>query len=83
MTYNMLWAWDTTARYMFKGCRKMVLTIPMSQSVDEVFALTARMCPEKNKIIVEGVFVPKVEKEDLAKGVYQEGKSCDIKPPLK
>ena len=76
----MLWAWDTTARYMFKGCRKMILTIPMSQSVDDVIALTARVCRQSNKIVVEGVFVPK---EDLAKGVYQEGKSCDVKPPLK
>lgn len=51
-----MFAWETTARYMFKGCRKMVLTIPMSQSVSDVVALKAYRAG--NQIVVEGVFIP-------------------------
>jgi len=58
-----MWAWETTARYMFKGCRKMVLTIPMSQSVSDVVALKAYR--QGHQIVVEGVFIP-----------YQESDRC-------
>ena len=51
-----MWAWETTARYLFKGCRKMVLTIPMSQSVSDVVALRAYR--QGTQIVVEGIFIP-------------------------
>ena len=51
-----MWAWETTARYLFKGCRKMVLTIPMSQSVSDVVALRAYR--QGTQIVVEGVWMP-------------------------
>lgn len=59
----MLWAWETTARYVFKGCHKMVLTIPMSQGVSDVVALKAYR--KGHEIVVEGIFTP-----------YQESDRC-------
>lgn len=59
----MLWAWETTARYVFKSCHKMVLTIPMSEGVSEVFALKAYR--QGHQIVVEGIFTP-----------YQESDRC-------
>ena len=51
-----MWAWETTARYLFKGCRKMVVAIPMSQNISDVGALKAYR--QGSQIIVEGVWIP-------------------------
>lgn len=66
----MLWAWETTARYLFKGCRKMVLTIPMSQSVLDVGAL--KVYVKGRDIVVEGVWIPTL---------YQETDMSQPQPP--
>jgi hypothetical protein len=52
----MLWAWETTARYLFKGCHRVVLTIPMSQSVSDIVSLKAYR--QGHQIVVEGIFIP-------------------------
>ena len=54
----MTFAWETTARYVFKGCYKMNLRIPMSQSVDMAAALKASYCHKSKEIIIEGIWIP-------------------------
>ena len=57
----MLWAWETTARYLFKGCHRVVLTIPMSQNVSDIVSLTAYR--RGHEIVVEGIFIPYQESD--------------------
>jgi hypothetical protein len=57
----MLWAWETTARYLFKGCHRMVLTIPMSQGVSDIVSLKASI--RGREIVVEGIFIPYPESD--------------------
>jgi len=77
----MLWAWETTARYVFKSCRKMTLTIPMSQSVLDVGALKVSL--KGREIVVEGVFIPYQETDRYPpQQKYVASASQDAPSPL-
>ena len=66
----MLWAWETTARYTFKTCHKMLLTIPMSQNVSDVVALKAYR--RGHEIVVEGIWTTPYQES----GMSQPQKPC-------